>query len=193
MLFACSEHWISRMKAVFHIAEARRATPARSPASAISIDRFNGTVRDPASDLVAVEEPLQIRIRYQQDGTWTEKDLAITMRTPGHDEELAAGFLFSEGILQTPDQILRIRQSCNARNNAGRCNGVVTELKPGPTFHAELLERHFYVSSSCGVCGKTSIESIRSRILWPLPRGTFSIHPGTIYRLPDALDRKSVV
>ena len=95
-------------------------------------------------DLVAVEEPLQIRIGL--------RNVAITMRTPGQDAELAAGFLFTEGIVQ-PGEIESI--GCT-RNTA-----VVT-LAGGAELDSSRIERNFYVSSSCGVCGKTSIEAIES-------------------------------
>ena len=91
-------------------------------------------------DFLAVEEPLQIRI-----GSW---DLAVTMRTPGNDEELAAGFLFTEGFIQKTSDIADIR--------CGRNTAVVT-LSPEVQIDSS-LQRNFYVTSSCGVCGKASIE-----------------------------------
>jgi len=83
----------------------------------VPIDRFNGSVLHSQQDLLAVEEPLQIRLNYRVNGMRTEKDVAITMRTPGHDVDLAAGFLFSEGILEDSHQILRVRQACKVSKN----------------------------------------------------------------------------
>jgi len=102
------------------------------------------------SDDLTVEEPLEIRIR--------RKTLATTMRTPGHDEELAAGFLLSEGIVQPRDKIEKFSRPANARNSD---NIVIVEpatavkLKPG------LVRRLGTISSSCGICGKESIDAIR--------------------------------
>jgi FdhD protein len=102
------------------------------------------------SDDLTVEEPLEIRIR--------RKTLATTMRTPGHDEELAAGFLLSEGILRPHDKIEKFSRPANARN---RDNIVIVEpatavkLKPG------LVTRLGTISTSCGICGKESIDAIR--------------------------------
>src|SRR5579871_6725736 len=76
----------------------------------VRVTKFGKTPAQAQQDLVAVEEPLQISIAYQRDGVAIEKDLAVTMRTPGHDAELAAGFMFSEGLLQTPEEIARVEQ-----------------------------------------------------------------------------------
>ena len=159
----------------------------------VPIDRFNGSVHLSEQDLIAVEEPLQIRLNYQIDGIRTEKDVAITMRTPGHDVDLAAGFLFSEGILKDPQQILRVRQSCKISNGKGDCNRAVFELKPGTDFDAKRLERHFYVSSSCGVCGKTSLESVRSQVRFGLSPVSPNLESIVIRRLPETLRKAQSV
>ncbi len=165
--------------------------PATAPAAqstmSVSIEKYRGSAACSQQDLLAVEEPLQIRIAYQTGGTRTEKDISITMRTPGHDAELAAGFLFSEGVLQSSNQILRIRQSCGIGSKSKDCNRVVLELSPEAKFDPQRLERHFYVSSSCGVCGKASIESLRAHI----GSGLLPLHPcldsAMIHRLPETL------
>lgn len=116
-----------------------------------------------------MEEPLQIRI-----GT---HNVAITMRTPGHDAELAAGFLFTEGIV-APGDIEKI--TCS-RNNA-----VVT-LRAGVEFDPAGSERNFYVSSSCGVCGKASIEAIEATGCSSLRTDTLRVSEAVIRTLPDKL------
>lgn len=120
-------------------------------------------------DLVAVEEPLQIRIG--------DRDIAVTMRTPGHDEELAAGFLFTEGILQ-PGQIAKI--ACNQ-------NVAAVTLLPGVEIDESLLQRNFYVTSSCGVCGKASIESIEAAGCMIMPRDLPRVSEAVIRGLPETL------
>ncbi len=98
-------------------------------------------------DLLAVEEPLEIRI-----GT---RPVSITMRTPGSDFDLAAGFLFTEGIIESPKVIERI--------HSGTRNTVTVDLKPGIQVDLDRLARHFYTSSSCGVCGKASLEALAAQ------------------------------
>src|SRR5262249_7000641 len=106
--------------------------------------------------------------------------VSITMRTPGHDRELAAGFLFTEGILVTPEQVASIR-AC------GHGNVACVELRPGVAVDLTRLERHFYTSSSCGVCGKASLEAVRISARHRLPNGRPVVEAGVIQRLPEAL------
>lgn len=107
------------------------------------------------TDVLAVEEPLEIRLEYGPLEKRIRKSISITMRTPGNDFELAVGFLFTEGILRTRSQ-LRDVQFCGPSRNVVR-----VEIEPGVEFDLKKLERHFYTSSSCGVCGKASIEALR--------------------------------
>lgn len=111
------------------------------------------------SDLLAVEEPLEILLGYDSQGRRSEKTLSITMRTPGHDRELAAGFLYTEGIVLRPGDIKDVSPSRNSEGDLH--NGVRVDLRPGVEFDDAKLARHFYTTSSCGVCGKASLETIR--------------------------------
>src|SRR5215831_4130843 len=101
-------------------------------------------------DELTLEEPLEIRIG--------RKSVATTMRTPGHDEELAAGFLVSEGIIQTRDQIVNFSRPAGARN---RDNIIITTLAEGTKVKFNSVRRVGTISSSCGICGKESIAAIR--------------------------------
>jgi FdhD protein len=120
-----------------------------------------------AQDLLAVEEPLQIRING--------RDVSITMRTPGHDAELAAGFLFTEGILTSRAGLISIECAENSVNVT-----LAADVDPGTS-------RNFYTTSSCGVCGKASIESLHAAGCEMLPRGEVRIAPETIHGLPQIL------
>jgi FdhD protein len=113
-----------------------------------------GGVRKP--DLVAEEEPLLIRMGYGAADGREERDLAVTMRTPGNDVELAAGFVLSEGVVRDRADLLSVRV-CE-REGAG--NVVRVELAAGVKWDAARLARNFYASSSCGICGKASIEAV---------------------------------
>lgn len=109
------------------------------------------------SDSLSVEEPLEIKIEFGDDSNESRKTqtVAVTMRTPGNDAELAVGFLFAESIIESYDQIENISQD--------RCNGVTVSIKSGMQVQLENLERHSFINSSCGVCGKKSIESVLKR------------------------------
>lgn len=127
----------------------------------IEIIRIKDRQAFPCSDEVSVEEPLEIRISYDVDGEKQTRNISVTMRTPGNDAELAAGFLFTEGIISDPQQIKkvnRLQAACSV--NSG--NVITVELSAG--FIPQLMnaDRNFYTTSSCGVCGKSSIESIKT-------------------------------
>jgi FdhD protein len=128
-------------------------------------------------DFLAGEEPLEIRIG--------EHPLSVTMRTPGHDLELAAGFLFTEGLVRQRDQILKLQNEASD-GAPGSGNVVNVELTPDAVPDFGKLRRHFFAASSCGICGKASIDSVRSRVLKP-PNPNFRVAPELLLRLPDVL------
>lgn len=121
----------------------------------------DGAVRRTRDDLLAVEEPLEIRIVRAEDagrgGDEAARRVSVTMRTPGADFELAAGFLFGEGLIEGADAIARIRYCTDAQQ---QYNTVSVHLAPGADWDPALLQRNFYTTSSCGVCGKASIEAV---------------------------------
>lgn len=127
----------------------------------IEIFRVKDRQHFPCSDEVSVEEPLEIRIAYGLDGQKQTRNISVTMRTPGNDAELAAGFLFTEGIIAGPQQIKEINHLQAACSVNG---GNVITVELSGQFVPELMnaERNFYTTSSCGVCGKGSIESIKT-------------------------------
>ena len=153
----------------------------------IPVQKVQGVSSSAEQDLLAVEEPLQLRLSFQSQGARRSKDLSITMRTPGHDVELAAGFLFTEGILQVPDQIVEIQGGGSGKNAKQNRNTVTVRLKRGVKLDWDRLERHFYLSSSCGVCGKASIEALQATGCPPLPSAEPLIDSLVIHRLPQTL------
>jgi len=144
-------------------------------------------------DEVAIEEPLEIRLAFDEGDRRIEKSISITMRTPGHDFELACGFLFTESILASCDQIESIHHCGPAVEPHGLRNVVKLEMKPGVVIDYRRLERHFYTSSSCGVCGKTSIEALRVAPSFALQERVRTIAPPVIHSLPDRLRRAQEV
>ena len=153
----------------------------------VPVERVEGPVSCRKQDVVAVEEPLQIRLNCELEGERVERDVAITMRTPGHDVDLAMGFFFPKEFYSSADQILRICHTNRAYSTDGNRNSVTIDLVPGVDFDFQRLERNFYVSSSCGVCGKVSIEAVRSRICFPLPSATPLLEISVIPSLPEIL------
>ena len=145
----------------------------------IRVRRIDAAGEHVDDDLLAVEEPLEIRLGCTIDGRREHRTISVTMRTPGHDRELAAGFLFSEGIVKSADEIDGVREIDD--------NVVRVDLKPTVSVDLERLIRHFYTTSSCGVCGKASIEAVRltpgSRPTPAHPRIDFDV----VRQLPDTL------
>ena len=109
-------------------------------------------------DMLAVEEPLEIRIVSGPQGSRQVKTVSITMRTPGNDDELAAGFLFTEGIITKSEEI----QSIGSKEN----NVISIELDENAAPSLKTLDRHFYTTSSCGVCGKTSLDAVKMKSIY---------------------------
>src|ERR1017187_9430117 len=151
----------------------------------VPIQRIEDDSVSQFQDLLAIEEPLEIRIG--------SKTISLTMRTPGHDFELAAGFLFTEGILAGFRQIHKIRRSETKGNPRQTGNSVTVELNPDVEVDYERLQRHFYTTSSCGVCGKASIEAIETQGCPVLPRDSPVVSSAVIHRLPEILRREQAV
>jgi FdhD protein len=128
-------------------------------------------------DDLAAEEPLEIRIG--------DRPLTVTMRTPGHDFELAAGFLFTEGIVERPEQIISIREAAGVKFTE-RGNIVEVALAPDVRLDLESAGRNFFAASSCGICGKSSIDSVRRRGVRAVDPH-FRMSPEVLCRLPEAL------
>lgn len=127
-------------------------------------------------DAVAVEEPLEIRLG--------DEPVAVVMRTPGHDMELAVGFLFSEGILNHPDQVLSVAYCTDTSDDAA--GNIVNVLAEGANLEAfEAARRSVYASSSCGLCGKTTLESVRLMVPEITPIGALS--RAMLAELPERL------
>jgi FdhD protein len=126
-------------------------------------------------DYLVAEEPLEIRVNHSP--------LTVTMRTPGHDLELAAGFLLTEGLIEAASQISALREGTANGNGPG--NLVEIELN-GVRLDREQLQRNFFAGSSCGICGKASIDAVRLRGL-KRPDPNFNIDPKLVCSLPEKL------
>ena len=135
----------------------------------------DGMVRA-VTDYLVGEEPLEIRIG--------DAAISVTMRTPGHDLELAIGFLFTEGLITNRNQVASVRHEPDETQNGA--NRVRIDLSPGVSLDTETVRRNFYATSSCGVCGKASIDSVRVRHI-ELPNSTGLVAPEVLCSLPERL------
>jgi len=115
----------------------------------------NSQVTD-IDDQLAVEEPLEIQLLSGDADNRVQKSISVTMRTPGHDEELSAGFLFTEGIIRNNQELLFIKQEAPGTNK------ILVGLQENVNLNIQKTERNFYTTSSCGVCGKSSIDAIKT-------------------------------
>ncbi len=149
----------------------------------VSIHRFRNEAAAVRADVLAVEEPLDIRVR----AAGTTRSVAITMRTPGRDADLARGFLFTEGVVGADAGAMPVAKS-KGRTEAEADNVITVILPAGQSVDWQRLARHSYTTSSCGVCGKTSLEQVYAAIPYAevLAPG-FRVTPGVIQSLPDKL------
>ncbi len=146
---------------------------------AVSIEKVTGSTSAGLSDTLSVEEPLEIRLTADFGGRRSSRVVAVTMRTPGDDCDLAAGFLFTEGIISRASEVLDVWNE--------RPNVVEVALRKDVEVDLNPLERHSFVTSSCGVCGKRSIAAISVRRKFPIPTGEPIITPDLVHSLAPAL------
>ena len=145
----------------------------------VSIARVNGVRVSGVPDDISIEEPLQISAGWEDENGFHTRTVAITMRTPGEDKDLAVGFLFTEGMIVSADDVKSI-------NIEGR-NAVTVILNRGVRFDPAQLERHSFISSSCGACGKRSIEAVRVARRHDVQPGRPVVTSHVIHALPAAL------
>jgi FdhD protein len=143
--------------AVRALSESPEARPAGA-AVVSTVLAYGGGALESRTDLLAAEEPLEMRVSAERDGHRVRQSVAVTMRTPGNDLQLAAGFFLSEGLITGADSIWRIAHCEDAPDR----NIVDIDLRPGVPFDPSRFSRNVYTSSSCGICGKTSIDLVRT-------------------------------
>lgn len=153
----------------------------------ISIQKLSAGELSETEDSVAVEEPLEIQLVYSSPTGRMQKNIAVTMRTPGNDEELAAGFLFTEGIIKNVAAILEIKRSSTDENR------VLVTLKENIIPVLTNASRNFYSTSSCGICGKGSIDAIKTISQYADEKDSISINSSVLYPLQDQLKNQQVV
>ncbi len=161
----------------------------------LPIKKFKDYDLQNTDDLLTVEEPMEIRLSFGTNGSRKQKSISVTMRTPGHDFELALGFLFTEAVVYDKNEILSIRYCEKEQGKPNDQNLVLVELHETVIPDVEKLERNFYTTSSCGVCGKASIDAIRTVLPISNAIGDTDFHVSfkDILSLPKKLQEKQLV
>lgn len=163
------------------------ATPSSPAHRRVEIDALRDAGHAHRGDAIAVEEPLEIRLLHENERAaaasnhGTGRSVSITMRTPGNDAELALGFLYGEGILREPRDVVDARH-CGPTGNVLRVT-----VRADLPLDIKRLERNFYTTSSCGVCGKASIDAVTASLGMRTVSGNFVVSEATLRALPDLL------
>ena len=153
----------------------------------INVSKVTGAAEQTLADLVAVEEPLEIRLGYSTPDGRTASSISITMRTPGHDADLATGFLFTESIIKRSQDVESVQPCGPPAPDSGNHNIVRVELAPDVEIDLGRLQRHFYTTSSCGVCGKSSLDALHIIGVERRPDGGTRFARDMLVGLPDKL------
>ena len=153
-----------------------------SPIAHVQINRVSRSQTTQVTDQLAVEEPLEIRLQFVVDGRAQTKTISVTMRTPGNDAALAAGFLFTEGIINDKAQLDKVEHL------AFESNIVIATLKENIVPNLNTSERNFYTTSSCGVCGKSSIDAIKTVSIYQQKgQDSLRVNASILYGLQEKL------
>lgn len=145
----------------------------------VVISKIDKGVITTTDDELAIEEPLEIKLAYSTTNGKMLKNISVTMRTPGNDEELAAGFLFTEGIIKNRSEVFKIHPILSDMNSV--LVSLVENIKPS----LNNAERNFYTTSSCGICGKASIDAINVSAVYPNTKDAILIPATLLYSLPE--------
>ncbi|MBT8131040.1 MAG: formate dehydrogenase accessory sulfurtransferase FdhD [Gammaproteobacteria bacterium] len=159
----------------------------------LAIAKVQGASRFDCPDSVAIEEPLEIRLGYATDSGRTSRSISITMRTPGDDVALALGFLYGESIINSHADVISASHCGLPAPENGLQNVVRVELADSATVDLARLERNFYTTSSCGVCGKSSLEALAFHGVSSLAEDRTQFASNMLSGLPEALAAKQVV
>jgi FdhD protein len=149
--------------------------------------KFRSNKSEEVNDQISIEEPLEIILKYKNKEDWVENTISITMRTPGDDEDLVTGFLFNERVIEKINHIENIEISGELVGQYKLKNKVIVTINNSENVDIDKIKRNFLTNSSCGVCGKTSLESLeiikKDKIIKSIPK----IHHKIIMKSPDTL------
>ena len=128
--------------------------------SEYKVFKFKSENLDNFNDHISIEEPVEIIIRYNDKEIWVEKTISVTMRTPGDDEDLVRGFLFNEKIIEKIDYIEKIELTGKPTEQYGLKNKIIVTINNSDNIDVDKIKRNFLTNSSCGVCGKSSLDAL---------------------------------
>jgi len=128
--------------------------------SEYKVYKFKSNKLNDIDDHISIEEPLEIIIKYKEKEIWVEKTISITMRTPGDDEDLVRGFLFNEKVVEKVDYINKIETSGKPTEQYGLKNKIIVTINNSENIDIDKIKRNFLTNSSCGVCGKSSLDTL---------------------------------
>lgn len=162
---------------------------ARTPVASTAVERITHARREGTTDLVAVEEPLQILLEHGEGHARHETPLAVTMRTPGHDADLVTGFLFGEGAIAGPEDLVRVHHCAQSNTPDNVVRAVLREHVIVPE---RMLERTLTVTSACGVCGERTLEALSKEGCAPVSVEARAFSPDAIRRALASLEGSQV-
>ena len=149
--------------------------------------KFKSDASKEVDDQISIEEPLEIIIKYKDKNNWVENTISITMRTPGDDKDLVRGFLFNERVIEKINYIEKIEESGETVGQYKLKNKIIVTINNSENIDVDKIKRNFLTNSSCGVCGKTSLDSLeiikKDKIIKAIPKILHEI----IMKSPDAL------
>ena len=128
--------------------------------SEYKVFKFKSENLDNFNDHISIEEPVEIIIKYKDKEIWVEKTISVTMRTPGDDEDLVRGFLFNEKIIEKIDYIEKIELTGKPTEQYGLKNKIIVTINNSDNIDVDKIKRNFLTNSSCGVCGKSSLDAL---------------------------------
>ena len=128
--------------------------------SEYKVFKFKSENLDDFNDHISIEEPVEIIIKYKDKEIWVEKTISVTMRTPGDDEDLVRGFLFNEKIIEKIDYIENIELTGKPTEQYGLKNKIIVTINNSDNIDIDKIKRNFLTNSSCGVCGKSSLDAL---------------------------------
>ena len=125
-----------------------------------NITKLKGSIKEEVQDHVSVEEPLEMSLKFKKDDKWNIENISITMRTPGNDEDLVSGFLYNERIIENINEIEKVEKKGETVGDYNLQNKIEATINNTKNLDIGKIKRNFITNSSCGVCGKTSLDSI---------------------------------
>ena len=157
-----------------------------------NITRLNGSIKEEVQEHVSVEEPLEMSLKFKKGDRWNIENISITMRTPGNDEDLVSGFLYNEKIIENINEIEKVEKKGEIVGDDNLQNKIEVTINNTKNLNIRKIKKNFITNSSCGVCGKTSLDSIevlkKNKIDLSFPKINYNI----ILKSPEFLQNNQL-